>query len=198
MQPAQRQRGDYPEEPPGGGGGGDGQGDGGGQPPPPRGDGEQPRGQHRQAGIIDGDATRDAIVDVLSALTKRFEKPSRPPPPPIPTFKDSYKDFPRFRANLQAYLKEFYSTAPERVRVMTIREKCFTNATLAKIGHLDTVKEIFTTLSETYVHMDRYIEEILVPIRKMRPIDENDHVGLETFYVHILALCVELQALNML
>ena len=99
---------------------------------------------------------------------------------------------------MQAYLKEFYSTPPERVRVMTIREKCFTNATLAKIGHLDTVKEIFTTLSETYVRMDRYIEEILVPIRKMRPIDENDHVGLETFYVHILALCVELQALNML
>ena len=32
---------------------------------------------------------------------------------------------------------------------------------------------------------------------KMRPVDENDHVGLETFYVHILALCVEAQALNM-
>ena len=81
---------------------------------------------------------------------------------------------------------------------MTIRKKCFTNATLAKIGHLDTVKEIFTALSETYVRTDRYIEEILVPIRKMCPIDENDHVGLETFYVHILALCVESQALNML
>ena len=98
---------------------------------------------------------------------------------------------------MQAYLKEFYSTLPERVRVMTIREKCFTNATLAKIGHLDTVKEIFTMLSETYVRMDRYIEEILVPIRKMRPIDENDHVGLKTFYVHILALCVKSGALNM-
>ena len=34
-----------------------------------------------------------------------------------------------FRADLQAYLKDFYSTAPERVRVMTIREKCFTKAT---------------------------------------------------------------------
>ena len=31
----------------------------------------------------------------------------------------------------------------------------------------------------------------------MRPFDENDHVGLETFYVHILALCVEARALNM-
>ena len=47
---------------------------------------------------------------------------------------------------------------------MTIREKCFTKATLAKIGHLDTVKEIFATLSETYVRMDRYLEEILVLI----------------------------------
>ena len=45
---------------------------------------------------------------------------------------------------------------------------------------------------------DQYLEEILMPIQKMHPIDENDHVGLETFYVHILALCVELQALNML
>ena len=112
-------------------------------------------------------------------------------------FKDSYKDFPRFRADLRAYLKEFYSTAPERVRVMTIREKCFTKATLAKIGHLDTVKEIFATLSETYVRTDRYLEEILVPIRKMHPVDENDHVGLETFYVHILALCTEAHALNL-
>ena len=59
------------------------------------------------------------------------------------------------------------------------------------------MKEIFATLSETYVRMDRYLEEILVLIRKMPPIDENDHVGLETFYVHILALCVESGALNM-
>ena len=80
---------------------------------------------------------------------------------------------------------------------MTIREKCFTKATLAKIGHLDTVKEIFVTLSEMYVRTDQYLEEILVPIRKMRPVDENDHVGLETFYVHILALCTEACALNL-
>ena len=80
---------------------------------------------------------------------------------------------------------------------MTISEKCFTKATLAKIGHLDTVKEIFATLSKTYVRTDRYLEEILLPIQKMCPIDENDYVGLETFYVHILALCVEARALNM-
>ena len=142
---------DNPEDPPGGGGGA-GQGDGGGpQQPPPRGDGDQPRGQPRQAGIIDGDVQGAAIVEVLSALAKRFEKPLQPPPLPIPTLKDSYKDFPRFQADLRAYLKEFYSTAPERVRVMTIREKCFTKATFAKIGHLDTEKEIFVTLSDTYV-----------------------------------------------
>ena len=52
-------------------------------------------------------------------------------------------------------------------------------------------------MSKTYVRTDRYLKEILVPIRKMGPVDENDHVGLETFYVHILALCVEAQALNM-
>ena len=79
---------------------------------------------------------------------------------------------------------------------MTIREKCFTKATLAKIGHLDTVKEIFVTLSKTYVRTDRYIKKILALVRKMRPLDENDHVGLETFFVHILALCVESWALN--
>ena len=59
------------------------------------------------------------------------------------------------------------------------------------------MKEIFVTLSKTYVCTDRYLEEILVPIRKMRPVDENDHVGLETFYVHILALCNEARALNL-
>ena len=54
---------------------------------------------------------------------------------------------------------------------MTIHVKCFTKATLAKIGHLDTVKEIFATLSEKYVRTDQYLKEILVTIRKMRPID---------------------------
>ena len=98
---------------------------------------------------------------------------------------------------MKSYLKEFYSTAPERVKVMTIREKCFTKATLAKISHLDTVKEIFATLSETYVRTDRYLEEILVPIRKMRPVDKNDHVALEAFFVHILSLCTEARALNL-
>ena len=60
-----------------------------------------------------------------------------------------------------------------------------------KINHLDTVREIFATLAETYVRTDRYLEEILVPIRKMCPVDENDHVGLETFFVHILSLATE-------
>ena len=39
------------------------------------------------------------IVDVLSALAKRFEKPSQPPPPPILVFKDSYKEFGEFVKN---------------------------------------------------------------------------------------------------
>ena len=39
---------------------------------------------------------------------------------------------------------------------------------------------------------DGYIKEILTPIKKMHPLDEIDHAGLESFLVHILALCVEL------
>ena len=61
------------------------------------------------------------------------------------------KGFSVLQGQLTAYLKEFYSTAPERVRVITIREKCFTKATLAKSSHLDFVKEIFAALSETYI-----------------------------------------------
>ena len=143
--------GDDPEEPSVGGGG---QADGGGgdPPPPPRGGGaDQPRGCHRQAGIIDGDPTGNAIVDALTSLAKCFEKPLRPPLPSIPVFRDSCKEYPRFRKDLKSYLKEFYSTAEERVKVMTIRKKCFTKATLAKICHLDTVKEVLAALSETYV-----------------------------------------------
>ena len=90
--------GEDPEEPPGGRGGA-GRGDGGAPPPPPGGDGDQPRNQPRQAGIIDGDVQGAAIIEVLSGLAKRFEKPSRLPPPPIPTFKDSYKEFPFFKAD---------------------------------------------------------------------------------------------------
>ena len=80
---------------------------------------------------------------------------------------------------------------------MTIRKKCFTKAKVVKIGHLDSVKEILAALSEMYVRTDRYIKEILAQIRKMHPLDENDHVGLKSFFVHILALCTESRALNM-
>ena len=36
-----------------------------------------------------------------------------------------------------------------------------------------------------------------MPIRKMRPVDENNHVGLETFFVHILSLATEARSLNL-
>ena len=54
------------------------------------------------------------LLKYFPRLLNVSKKPLRPPPPPIPTFKDSYKDFPRFRANLWAYLNEFYSTVPEK------------------------------------------------------------------------------------
>ena len=31
----------------------------------------------------------------------------------------------------------------------------------------------------------------------MHPVDENDHVALEAFFVHILSLCTEARALNL-
>ena len=54
--------------------------------PPPRGGGDRPRGHPRQAGIIDGDQTINAIVDALTSLAKSFEKTSRPP---LPAFRFS-------------------------------------------------------------------------------------------------------------
>ena len=98
------------------------------------------------------------IVDALTNLAKHFEKPSRPPLPAIPLFKDTYKEFPRFKKDLKSYLKEYYSSSEECVKVMVVCEKCFTKATLAKICHLDTVKEVLAALSETYGRTDRYVE----------------------------------------
>ena len=83
------------------------------------------------------------------------------------------------------------------MKIMTIHKKCFLKFTLAKICHLDLVQEVLATLSESYVRTDRYVEEVLIPIRKMRPIEENDHVGLESVFGQILALCAESKALNM-
>ena len=36
-----------------------------------------------------------------------------------------------------------------------------------------------------------------MPIRKMHPVEENDNVGLESFYVHILSLASEARSLNL-
>ena len=81
------------------------------------------------------------------------------------------------------------------MKIMTIHKKCFLKFTLAKICHLDLVREVLATLSESYVRTDRYVEEVLIPIQKMRPLEENDHVGLESVFGQILALCAESKAL---
>ena len=41
--------------------------------------------------------------------------------------------------------------ADERVRVLFLKEKCFSSAALAKIVHLETVDEILAVLKECYV-----------------------------------------------
>ena len=80
--------------------------------------------------------------------------------------------------------------------MLFLKEKCFSTAALAKIVHLETVDEILTVLGECYVRPDRYVDEVLGPVRKMRSLDEYDAIGLESYFATILATCAEARELG--
>ena len=80
--------------------------------------------------------------------------------------------------------------------MLFLKEKCFSTTALAKIVHLETVDEILTVLGECYVRPDRYVDEVLGPVRKMRSLDEYDAIGLESYYATILATCAEARELG--
>ena len=42
-----------------------------------------------------------------------------------------------------------------------------------------------------YIRLDRYVDEVLTPVREMRPLNDRDSIGQEGFYATILALCAE-------
>ena len=132
----------------------------------------------------------------FNRLADRFDQPARPAPRTVPRFTDSYRNWPQFRMDIEAYLCDFYARADEHVRVLFLKEKCFSTAALAKIVHLETVDEILTVLGECYVRPDRYVDEVLGPVRKMRSLDEYDAIGLESYYATILAICAEARELG--
>ena len=80
--------------------------------------------------------------------------------------------------------------------MLFLKEKCFSTAALAKIVHMETVDEILNVLGECYVRPDRYVDEVLGPVRKMRSLDEYDAIGLESYYATILATCAEARELG--
>ena len=51
-------------------------------------------------------------------------------------------------------------------------------------------------LGECYIRPDRYVDEVLTPVRKMQPLNKQDSIGLEGFYATILALCAEARELG--
>ena len=77
-----------------------------------------------------------------------------------------------------------------------MKEKCFSSAAQAKIVDLETVDKILAVLGECYVRLDRYVDEVLGPVRRMRSLDEHDAIGLESFYATVLATCAEARELG--
>ena len=62
-------------------------------------------------------AKDDLIVKALKSIVNRQDLPSKPPMGKMPTFADSYRTFPRFRKDVEAFLGDFYARASERTRV---------------------------------------------------------------------------------
>ena len=83
-------------------------------PPGSRPQSSHPRGGQDGTGVVDqtGDM---AILRAFTRLADRFDQPARPAPPTVPRFTDSYRNWPRFRKDIEAYLGDFYATADERV-----------------------------------------------------------------------------------
>ena len=83
-------------------------------PPGSRSQSSHPRGGQDGTGVVD--QTRDmAILRAFTRLADRFDQPARPAPPTVPRFTDSYRNWPRFRKDIEAYLGDFYARADKRV-----------------------------------------------------------------------------------
>ena len=65
-----------------------------------------------------------AILNSFNSLANRFDQPERHAPPAVPKFMDSYRSWPRFRKDIEAYLRDFFARADEHVKVLFLKEKC--------------------------------------------------------------------------
>ena len=83
----------------------------------------------------------------------------------MPTFNDSYRTFPRFRKDVEAFLGDFYVRASERTRVSEVKQKCFSAQTLKKVENCESVSAIMEILAECYCRPDCFVDEVLEPIR---------------------------------
>ena len=83
-------------------------------PPGGRSQSSHPRGGQDGTGVVD--QARDmAILREFSKLADRFDQPARPAPPTVPRFTDSYRNWPRFGKDIEAYHGDFYARADECV-----------------------------------------------------------------------------------
>ena len=100
----------------------------------------------------------------------------------MPTFWDSYRTFPRFCKDVEAFLGDFFARASERMRVAEVKQKCFTSQTLKKVENCESVSAIMEILAECYCRPDRFVDEVLEPIRATRVIQDFDNIALKLFY----------------
>ena len=110
----------------------------------------------------------DLIVKALKAIVNRQDLPSKPPMGNMPTFGDSYRTFPCFHKDVEAFLGDFYTCASERTHVSEIKQKCFSAQTLRKVENCETVSAIMEILAECYCRPDRFVDEVLELIRATR------------------------------
>ena len=61
------------------------------------------------------------IIEALRAIANRQELPNKPPMSKMPTFGDSYRTFPRFGKDVEAFLGDFYARASEQTRVSEVK-----------------------------------------------------------------------------
>ena len=97
---------------------------------------------------------------------------------------------------MEAFLGDFYARASERTRVSEMKQKCFSAQTLRKVENCETVRDIMEVLQECYCRPDRFVDEVLEPIRATKIIPDFDNVALELFYSGVMKMCADARELS--
>jgi len=147
---------------------------------------------------------RDRHSDVarlfMMAITKMVEEGDSQPVPspgPVPKFNDTYRGFPRFVEDINAYRQDYWGNLSERTIVNKLLDECLSEETAEKVSHFRTMQEVLDRLSAIYSRPSMFIESLIAPYREHDRIGDSEYGRAEKYLSSLIKLFEELRTLNM-